>query len=676
MNQRPIMPEDLYGFQWVSSPAIHPDGTVAYLNQTIDRDKNEYLTHIHALSPAGAGDRRLTSGDKDAAPAWSPDGALLAFLRMTDGSRQLWTIPAGGGEEVQRTAVKRGVGAFAWSPDGKYIAFTSRISMAAEREAMTLDEYARHSGRLGRRYDRTTPKAEGSGWWDGLFSHLFVLELAANRVTQITSGAWDASGPEWSPGSGEISFLSTQVEDEQTDADLVQYADIFTVSREGGHLHKITDSSLAVSQFSYSPDGETLYLIASDRAFGSGSHNRLYTVAAAGGAPKLLVPRLDMQLGNFALSDMKSAQPSRAPQVAAKSEVDEDESIYVLGTEQGSVHVYRFSADGAYTAITQGRNRDIYQYALSPDGRYLVFVALEVERPGELYRLDLQTGEEERLTTRNDEVMASLQVNLPEEFTYTSTDGHSLQAWLIRPAGLQPGEKVPMILQIHGGPHAMATATYSHEMQTLAAQGYAVLLLNPRGSFGYGQDFAKACRGDFGGGDCQDLLDGVDGALKKYSCIDASRLGIAGGSYGGLMTNWIISHSSRFRAAVTHRCISNWLSFYGLSDIGISYTEGIVGGNPAENPGLLWSKSPLAHARRVETPLLILHGENDYRCPITQAEEFYTALKRLGKTTRLIRYPGSGHSLLKSGKPSFRVDSFEQVNAWFQQNLQNGEDLE
>ncbi|MCZ1269209.1 S9 family peptidase, partial [Paenibacillus tundrae] len=224
-----------------------------------------------------------------------------------------------------------------------------------------------------------------------------------------------------------------------------------------------------------------------------------------------------------------------------------------------------------------------------------------------------------------------------------------------------------------GGPHAMYTGIFSHEMQTLAAQGYAVLWVNPRGSMGYGQEFARACRGDFAGGDYRDLLEAVDYALATYDFLDETRLGIGGGSYGGVMTNWIVAHTHRFKAAVTQRCISNWLSLYGTSDIGISYVEGVIGGNPTEHADMLWARSPLAHAHKIETPLLIMHGEQDYRTPIAQAEELYTTLKRYGKTTKLIRYPGSNHTLLKSGKPSLRVDSFEQVNAWFNQYLKDGE---
>ncbi|EHS55887.1 S9 family peptidase [Paenibacillus sp. Aloe-11] len=671
MNKRPIVPEDLYGYQWISDPAISPGGTIAYVNKSIDRSKNDYQTHIRVVSIHGNEDKPLTHGNKDSAPAWSPDGSQLAFLRVANGSKQLWTIPAEGGEGQRLTGVKRGVSAFVWSPDGKYIVFTSMVSINAEREAMELEEYSKQSGERGRIVDRTTPKAEGSGWWNGLFSHLFVLELENGQVTPIISGPWNAAYPVWSTDSKRISFLSKRVEDDKLDADLLSYADVYTVDCNGSNLVKVTDSSLAISQFSYAPDGKSLTLIASDRIYGSGSQNRLYTVPVTGGASQLLFPELDMQIGNFALSDMKSFGPSPSP-VYAPARLKPE--MYVLGTLQGAVHVYRFAADGSIQAVTAGSDRDVYQYTLSADGRYLIFAALDVNGPGELYQMNLETGEEKRLTHHNDDYMASLEVSMPEVFWVEASDGFKVQGWIFKPSGLGPGERVPLILQIHGGPHAMYTSTYSHEMQTLLAQGYAVLMTNPRGSFGYGQDFARACRGDFGGGDYRDVLDALDFALNQFDFIDENRLGVAGGSYGGLMTNWIISHTNRFRAAVTQRCISNWLSFYGLSDIGISYTEGIVGANPWEDPELLWSKSPLAHVNHIETPLLILHGEEDLRCPVGQGDELYTALKRLGKATRLIRYPGSNHSLLKSGKPSLRVDSFEQVIAWFKSYLSKGAD--
>ncbi|WP_110933331.1 S9 family peptidase [Paenibacillus bouchesdurhonensis] len=677
MNKRPIQPEDLYGYQWVSQPSISPLGTIAYVNQSVDQANNKYITHIRAVGLDGSGDQRLTDGEQDSAPKWSPDGSRLAFLRVSRGSKQLhiaiWDAEAASlHPAVQHTEVKRGVDAFVWSPDGRYIAFTSRVSLDAEREGAGAEKAKEQADRQSHAFDRTTPKAEGRGWWDGLYTHLFMLELASGNIAPLVSGLWEISSPVWSPDSNALSFVSKQApsDDSEEDLDLLHYSDVYTVRRSGGTPVKITDSTLLISQLAYSANGGQLALLASDRVYGSGSHQRLYVVSSEGGKPVRLAAELDMQLGNAALSDMKAAAPSVIPSFNWEYSPF---GLFVLGTQAGCVHVYGFHADGRYRAVTHGQEKDVYQYTLTPDGRYLIVAALTSERPGELYRVDVETGEEQQLTRRNEEYMNSLQFRLPERFHFESTDGLEIHGWLLLPPGHVSKERIPLILQIHGGPHAMYTGTFSHEMQTLASQGYAVMWINPRGSMGYGQQFAKACRGDFAGGDYHDLMAAVDEVLARYEFLDESRLGVTGGSYGGAMTNWIVAHTDRFRAAVAQRSISNWLSLYGTSDIGISYVEGVVGGNPAEHAELLWSRSPLAHAHRIETPLLILHGENDYRTPVSQAEELYTTLKRHGKKTRLIRFPGSNHSLLKSGKPSLRVDSFNQVNRWFNQYLHEKE---
>ncbi|MNO20926.1 Prolyl tripeptidyl peptidase precursor [compost metagenome] len=670
-NKRPLIPRDLYEYQWISQPSIGSHGAVAYVKQTIDQKNNDYVTQIRAVSLDGENDRRLTDGDHDSAPFWSSDGKRLAFLRASEGIKQLFTTTVEDNSEqpdsdaVKHTDLARGVDSYVWSPDGSFIAFTSRVE---GNRGEAADGKQDSKDLRGRVYERTTPKAEGSGWWDGLHSHLFVLELKSGRITRLTWGYWDAAVPVWSPGGESISFISKQVKERGLDADLLHFADIYTMKRSGGEPVKITSSSLLITQFAYSPDGQRLALIASDRVYGSSSHNRLYMVSAAGGNPELVAPKLDVQLGNSALGDMKSEGSSQSllydhnnPQLG----------VYVPGTQDGHVHVYRIDETGSFDRITVGEEKDVYQYTRSPDGRYFVVAALTAERPGELYRVDVRTGEELRLTRHNDELFAGLQLSIPERIAFQASDGIAIHGWLLKPFNLTQDEqvKVPLVLMIHGGPHAMYTGVFSHELQTLAAQGYAVVWVNPRGSMGYGQDFVKACRGDFGGGDARDLLEAVDYVLSKFDFVDETRLGVGGGSYGGVMTNWLVSYTDRFRAAVTHRSISNWLSLYGTSDIGISFTEDVIGGNLKDDAEMLWSKSPLAHAHRIETPLLILHGEDDYRTPVSQAEELYSALKRYGKTTKLIRYPGSNHSLLRSGKPSLRVDSLEQVNAWFRQYL-------
>ncbi|MFB5266369.1 S9 family peptidase [Paenibacillus enshidis] len=664
-QKRAVLPADLYQYQWISDPVIGPAGTVAYVLKTIDAQKNDYFTHIRTVSLEGVDDKALTAGNKDMAPAWSPDGSMLAFLRIHEGSKQIWTISAEGGDARQLTHVKRGVDGFVWSPDGRRVAYLTQVSEDAEREALMLEEDGRQEALKGRSYTRTVPKTEGSGLWNGLYSHLFVLDLATEQMTRLTSGHFDVSQPCWSPDGSMIAFLAKKPENVSADPDLVAFNDIFTVRTEGGSMRRHTNSSLSISQFTFAPDGCSFALIGNDRIWGSGMQNRLYTVPLDNSNPAVITGDMDIQIGNFALSDMKSAAASPAPVYGSDGE------LYVLGTHHGTVQVYRFLPDGSYEAVTEGE-QDVYQFTLSANGQSLVIAAAQTAAPGELYRLDPAAGGVRKLTDRNAEMMGQLEISIPEPFWYETEDGLSVQAWIMKPPQLQPGDKAPLILQIHGGPHAMYTGAYSHEMQSLAAQGYAIVFTNPRGSFGYGQDFAKACRGDFGGGDYRDMMQGLDEALRRFDFVDSTRLGVTGGSYGGLMTNWIVSHSDRFQAAVTQRCISNWLSFYGMSDIGISYTEGIVGGNPWDDHELLWHQSPLAHVKNIKAPLLIIHGEQDMRCPIEQADQLYVALKRLGKETMLIRYPNSNHSLLKTGKPSYRVDVLEQVNQWFSRYLEKG----
>lgn len=696
MKKRPIMPEDLYGYRWPSQPAVAADGSIAYVEQTVDRENNAYATNIRLIDANGH-DQPLTEGGKDSSPAWSPDGTRLAFLRAEAGGKGLWTLTVDSSGRLSTSeptlliTSDHNILQFIWSPDGKYLAFTRKVgsgpAVTAETDAAQVGSAHNEAAQaepastgttqlLGKVYDRTTPRAEGAGWWDGKYNHLFIYKLENGEVKQLTYGAWNTAAPAWSPDSQKLAFVSKQVEDIALDADLQYFTDIYEITLNGEQPRKVTVSELLIEQIAYAPDGTQLTLLASDRLYGSGSHQRLYRVPIAGGRPELLAPGLDMQLGNAALSDMKSAAPSRAPQIDPASK---DLAVYVPGTHEGTVDIYRMDTNGAVRSVTGAGEKDIYQYAVSPDGTQLITAALTDKLPAELYRTDLRSGQVERVTRLNDDYFAELEVITPERFSFTASDGLTIQGWIMWPE--QPTEalttsevagargKLPLVLQIHGGPHAMYTGTFSHELQTLAAQGYAVLWVNPRGSMGYGQEFARACRGDVCGGDYRDLMEAVDAALDRYRFLDADRLGVGGGSYGGVMTNWIVSQTDRFRAAVSHRSISNWITLYGTSDIGISYVEGVVGGNPIDDMEMLWSRSPLAHVRNIRTPLLLLHGEADLRTPIAQADELYTALKRHGRTTRLVRFPGSNHSMLKSGKPSLRVDNFKHVNAWFARYL-------
>ncbi|MFL6559469.1 MAG: alpha/beta hydrolase family protein, partial [Bacillus sp. (in: firmicutes)] len=286
---------------------------------------------------------------------------------------------------------------------------------------------------------------------------------------------------------------------------------------------------------------------------------------------------------------------------------------------------------------------------------------------GDLYLLSLNGDRPlEKLTTAND--IQNVVLSKPEPIEYEGANGRKIHGWLMKPVDFEARKKYPLLLEIHGGPHAMYGNTYMNEFQILAAEGYAVLYVNPRGSHGYGQDFVNAVRGDYGGGDYQDLMLAVDYVLAEFDFIDETRLGVTGGSYGGFMTNWIVGHTNRFKAAVTQRSISNWISFYGVSDIGYYFTEWQIDGD-FRDVHKLWKHSPLAYIDNVETPLLILHSEKDYRCPIEQAEQLYISLKRLGKKTKFVRFPEENHELSRSGKPSLRKSRLDYIVEWFRAEI-------
>ncbi|RXZ81179.1 S9 family peptidase [Paenibacillaceae bacterium] len=679
-SRRKIVPEDLLRYRWVSDPAVHPKASsAAYVLKEIDKQTNDYRTHIRVVSLDGRMDKAWTEGKHDASPSWRPDGAQLAFLRVLEGKPQLFVIAGEGQEPKQLTAARHGVAVFAWSPDGKRIVYSTRTSadesagpiVVSETESSAVPSASPLSLQRGSAYDRTIPKAEGAGWWDGLYTHLFLLEVDEGTIIQLTSGQYNAAQPTWSPDGQQIAFLAKVPRDGE-DADLQPFNDLYTLDLPTMEAVQLTASAILIQHFSYSSDGTELAMIGNDRRYGSGTQNRLYTIGANGGEAKA-VSVADLEIGNAILNDMKPGNTIAGPLYAVNGS-----GWYAIGTCKGQANLYYLVENSEPQAIIAGE-QDIYHLAISSDGQQLVMAVIDLHGPGELYRFDVQTGERMQLTSWNQPLMSELAVSEPEAFWYETSDGFDLQGWIMKPfldeqAAGESNGGIPLVLAIHGGPHAMYAPTYSHELQVMVAQGCAVMFVNPRGSIGYGQEIAKACRGDFGGGDYRDLMEAVDAVLAKFDGIDASRLGVIGGSYGGLMTNWIVSHTDRFKAAVTQRGISNWLSFYGTSDIGISYTEGIVGGNPWNDPQLLWERSPLAYADKVQIPVLIMHGEQDLRCPVAESDQWYTALKRLGQTTRLIRYPGSNHNFLKLGKPAYRMDAQQQVNAWFAEHLLGGDE--
>ncbi|MEJ8303906.1 S9 family peptidase [Saccharibacillus sacchari] len=672
-EKRGLIAEDLYRFTWVGAPDVSKkDGRIAYTQRTVNEKRDGYVTRIRAILGDGSQDILLTSGEQDASPAWSPDGSYLAFTRKDGDKRQIWLLPASGGEAGVLTDLPNGAGAFKWSPDSSKLLVASQVDADGEQAedpesgsgAKSQDSDDKPLKEIV--IDRLRYRGDGSGLWNGKRTHLFVVDAVSGEAEAVTSGDFDAGGFAWSPDGSKIAFSAyIPEEDDETDPDLLLVSDLYVADADGGNRRKLTDSKWTVGQPAFSPDGSKIAFFGSDRSYHNATLTRLYSIAVEGGEITSLVNDRDLYIGNVVVGDMRSGLGAPEPLFS-----EDGSSVYALFTHHGSAGLARFAADGSGHEVLLDGDRDVYQ--LTPDhaGGFVVAIS-DPLNPGDLYRFSPGTKEETRLTDSNSAWLNEHELSAPESFWVETKDGWKVQAWIMKPAGFDGSslKKVPTILEIHGGPHMMYGHTFMHEFQLLASKGYAVIFSNPRGGHGYGQEFVNACRGDYGGGDYRDLMETVDHALEKYDFIDETRLGVTGGSYGGFMTNWIVGHTDRFKAAVTQRSISNWVSFYGVSDIGPYFTEDQIGGDAWQDTELLWKHSPIAYVQQVRTPILILHGEQDLRCPIEQGEQYYIALKRLGRKTRLVRFPGASHDLSRGGHPSLRVARLSHIAGWMDEYL-------
>jgi dipeptidyl aminopeptidase/acylaminoacyl peptidase len=662
---RSITSEDLFQITWVNDPTPSPQGgQLVYVSRKANEARDGYSSHLRLLNLENQKDRPFTSGDKDHAPAWSPDGSQLAFLREHEGKTQVCLIASDGGEAQQISHLNHGVSSLLWSPDGLTLLVKSSVDMSKKDEDETKDTDKKLLQELV--VDRIRMKSDSGGLWNGRRTHLFRVPAEGGEAIPVTTGHYDVGDYAWSPDGESIAWIAQLPEEGEEHNDYTLTNHVYRAKADGSDVQQLTPEGYSFGRLTYAPDGQSLALLASDRSFGNATLAKLYTLSISGGKPVCLSKDWDVQMNHSLVGDMRSHLTNTGPLFSR-----DGSSILCLATIEGSVRIVRFARDGSHAEYILPDEKEFYQFTELENGQIVAAVA-DVLSPGDLflYTQPEDTGAKPlQLTHSNPQLEEEIQLSAPETFWFDSSDGLRLQGWMLKPAGMVEGVKVPTILEIHGGPHMMYGFTFMHEFQILAAQGYAVVYINPRGGLGYGQQFVNACRGDYGGGDYRDLMEAMDYALSRYPFIDESRLGVTGGSYGGFMTNWIVGHTDRFKAAVTQRSISNWLSFYGVSDIGFFFTEDQIGGNAWDDTEKLWKHSPLAYVGNVNTPLLILHGEQDLRCPIEQAEQLYIALKRRKQTTRFVRFPGANHELSRGGNPHLRVRRLEHIAGWFNEHL-------
>ena len=649
-----MQPNDVYELVNAGDPRISPDGTrVAYTVTEVDREANEYRSAVWVAALDGTTEpRRFTSGERrDTSPRWSPDGKWLAFASNRAGDEKapsnLYVIPAEGGEARRLSDAPESVEAIAWSPDSTRLAFTARARDEAYEEE---DERKR----TPRRFTRVFHKLDSVGFTGDRRKHVFVVGLDGGDPQQITSGDFEHDNPAWSPDGKRLLFDGMR--DENWDTRLINR--LYVVDAAGGEPNALTGDEASYERPSFSPDGSLIAYRMTPEDGTYPHHSQLGVMSADGSGAKLLTPSLDRQCG---------------PYPEHREPLWDDGRLLFSIEDGGNIHLYTVPADGSgEPELLVGGEQAISGYDLC-NGE-LAYVSSTHTTMREVY----VGADGRRLTDVGGSFTGGRELGEPERFTAVSTDGYEVDAWIVRPPGFERGKRYPGILTIHGGPFTQYGTGFFDEVQVMAAGGYVVLFSNPRGGSGYSEEHGRAIRGPLNGAgpgwgsvDYDDLMAVTDTALEKFDFVDPDRLGVIGGSYGGYMTSWIIGHTNRFKAAISERAVNNLVSMFGSSDLFWVF-ERQFGGPLWENVDAYLEKSPSTYAKDMETPVLVLHSEQDLRCNIEQGEHLFTLLRLLGKDVELLRFPAESHELTRGGSPVHRVTRFEAVLEWFGRYLSPG----
>lgn len=670
---RRLEPDTLYAIKLVEDPQISPDGEqIAFVVAEIDRETYEYHRSIWLASVSHGEARRYTSGNNDTTPRWSPDGRSLAFVRgplgevkpknkeerdRGIGKPQVFVLPAEGGEARQLTWARDGAGDPTWSPDSVSIIFTAEVGGPDDQEAADAQLTEKRVPAV-RTIDRLWHRLDGRGWIYERRSHLFRIPSNGGTPEQLTDGDWDDGAPAFSPDGRRIAFTSDRAADRWT----WPGNDVWIYDLASKALTRITDERVSAGPPAWSPDGRQLAFGASPRRDSDSYTDLIVVDAGAPASARRLTEDFKPTFADTSIDDQRVEHGG--PHLYWSSD---GQTIHSQATGGGSTLLYATPAQGGTPRIVVDGQRRVYGFSMDLERRRIAFASSDPATPGDLFVQDLG-GRPTQLTHLNAEVFRDVELARPEQFRYKGADGWDMQGWIIRPAA-RSDRPPPAILEIHGGPQAMYGWSFFFEFQLLAAHGFAVIYTNPRGSTGYGRAFSNAVRNDWGGKDFQDIVAGLDAAV-SHGWVDADRLGVAGGSYGGYMTNWAIGHTDRFKAAVTMRCVSNMAAMFGYCDLGWFLTvEELGGAVPWKNLDWLMERSPITYVEQMKTPLLILHSDNDLRCPIAEAEQLFTSLKFLGREVRLIRFEGQSHDLSRNGHPRSRVIRLRHIVGWFLKHI-------
>jgi len=648
---RAITIDDYFQIRAVSDPQFSPDAKwVTYTVKTglLKEDKNE--ERIWMVSPAGGAPIPLTAeGNSSSHARWSPDGKFIAFLSARDeGKTQVWLLNRLGGEAQRLTDLPQDVEDFAWSPDSRQLVLILRDASPEELEA--AKEKAPKEGAPAEKekkaktqkpwvIDRLQFKLDEVGYLDRRRTHLYVFDLAAKSLKQITSGDFDDSEPAWSPDGRLLAFTSNR---SQPDPDATYDTNIWVVaagnSDKGAHLTQVTNNPGSDGSPAWSPDGKWIaYVTHLDPHLFDYATHHLAITPATGGEAKVLTLALDRMVTVLHFSP-------------------DGKFIYFIADDDGTQNVCRIPITGGEITRPFGGRIMANDYSLAKTGDLVAQIAT-IDRPDELYTVP--DGKLTEITHTNDALMSQLKLTHGEYVHFKSKDGTTVSGYLYKPLDYVPGKKYPTILRPHGGPVWAYYAEFDHLPQLLAANGYAVLFPNPRGSTGYGQKYAQAIFADWGNKDYQDDMAMVDYAIEQ-GIADPEKLAVGGWSYGGMSTDFIITQTTRFKAAISGAGVAFMTSMYGHDHYQRDYETEL--GRPWENKAVWEHVSPFYRVGNITTPTLFMGGEIDWNVPILGGEQMHQALKRLGRTTELVVYPGEYHEFKT---PSHIKDRLERYLAWY-----------
>ena len=661
--------ETLYNFETITSNRLSPDGQhIVYAVQRVVRKTEKKPSDLWVVATDGqSAPRRFTWGDNvDTNPTWSPDGQSIALMSNRAGEKQMqiYILPFAGGEARPLTKLSGSLSGYRWSPDGSKIAFLYREKdeEVVEREK---DEQKKKLGVVARHITNSRYKFDGVGFLPQNHTHLWIVDAASGETQQLTTGEFNIGSFSWSPTGDTIAFVANLNSDPGLHIDQEQ---IWTVSATPtdepygqDDFMQVTSGGGQISSLAYSPDGSKIAYFGNPMVGNWWQNTECFVVSAEGGPTHSLTNAHDVYVGATSINDIPGGTPTSPPVWSA-----DGQSVRFQVSRHGSQPLMQVNvATGELSTVIEANNCVIGLAQASQDEQIFGYMQGTMHDPAQLYA---KRGDEVVQLTHLNAWLADAPQCEVNEVWFKSGDGYDVQGWVMTPPGFDPSQTYPSIMEIHGGPQAQYANFYMHEFNYLASQGFVVYFSNPRGGQGYGNAHAKSIHGQWGTVDFDDLMAWAD-YMEAQPYIDKTRMGVTGGSYGGLMTSMIIGRTNRFAAAAAQRSVTNWISMYGTADFNLGWE--MLCGDPApwEDIETNWKHSPISYIGNAKTPTLVIHSLNDFRTNFEQSEILYVALKRLGVDTEMVVFPDESHGLSRAGRTDRRIARLEHMARWFNKYL-------